>query len=122
MIAPRRAAATVAILLAVLAGTMNPLAASPQTGSPGRICEVDSTDAAPLAWIRQQRVAARVAERCQSEDVADLFPFDRATHAADVVLLAPMICRFDRQILLLDHGAGGRRLVCVFSGTVREVR
>lgn len=88
----------------------------------GRICEVDAADPAPAAWMRLQNVAARVAQRCQGGDVMTLFPFDAGGHAADVSLLAPLVCRFDAQILLMEHGAGLRRLVCVYAGQAREMR
>lgn len=88
----------------------------------GQICEVDAADPAPAAWMRLQNVAARVAQRCHGGDVMTLFPFDTGGHAADVSLLAPLVCRFDAQILLMEHGAGLRRLVCVYAGQAREVR
>lgn len=101
-----------------LAVALAPAAAAPG----GQICEVDAADAAPAAWMRLQNVAARVAERCRGGDVMTLFPFDAGGHAADVSLLAPLVCRFDAQILLMEHGAGPRRLVCVYAGQAREMR
>lgn len=101
-----------------LAGVAVPAAAAPG----GQICEVDAADPSPVPWLRLQNVAARVAERCHGGDVMTLFPFDAGGHAADVSLLAPLVCRFDAQILLMEHGSGLRRLVCVYAGQAREMR
>jgi len=112
---PAPALGLVALVLAVAAV---PAAAAPG----GQICEVDAADPSPVPWLRLQNVAARVAERCHGGDVMTLFPFDAGGHAADVSLLAPLVCRFDAQILLMEHGAGLRRLVCVYAGQAREMR
>ncbi len=117
--APVRAPALGIALGLALAAALAPAAAA---APGGQICEVDAADPSPAAWMRLQNVAARVAERCHGGDVMTLFPFDAGGHAADVSLLAPLVCRFDTQILLMEHGAGLRRLVCVYAGQAREVR
>ena len=109
-----------AAILAVLTLAAAPTAAG-QGAAPGQICEVDSADPSPAAWIRLQRVVARVAERCHAGDVMKLHAFGEG-HATEVDRLAPLVCRFDTQILLIDHGGGQRRLVCVYTGQAREAR
>jgi hypothetical protein len=109
-----------AAMLAV-AATMLPQGQARATAG-SQICEVDAADPASAAWVRLQRVVARVAERCQGGDVMALFPFGGEGHVTDVSQLAPLVCRFDAQILLLDQGGGAKRLVCVYAGKAREVR
>ena len=114
----RLPAPVLGLVALALAAAAVPAAAGPG----GQICEVDAADPSPVPWLRLQNVAARVAERCHGGDVMTLFPFDAGGHAADVSLLAPLVCRFDAQILLMEHGSGPRRLVCVYAGQAREVR
>lgn len=107
----------------MLAAAAAVLAQGPARAAGGsQICEVDAVDTSPAAWIRLQRVVSRVAERCQGGDVMALFPFGGEGHVTDVGQLAPLVCRFDAQILLMDQGGGAKRLVCVYAGQAREVR
>ncbi len=89
-----------------------------------QVCEVDAGDASAVAWVRLQQVTQRIAERCRTGDVVVLFPFSAGTNAADVVQIAPMICRMDHQILLHPAGgdAGPNRLICTYGGRIRQVR
>ncbi|MBX9701900.1 MAG: hypothetical protein K2X74_20865 [Acetobacteraceae bacterium] len=110
------------LLSAAFAALALALGAPPAVAGPaGQICEVDAADTASAAWIRLQRVVERVAQRCQGGDVMKLHAFDEG-HATDVAYLAPLICRFDAQILLIDGSGGARRLVCVYTGRARDVR
>jgi len=114
----RRAAAAVCIALGLAAPQDEALA---QTGSE-QLCTVDASDSAGAPWVRQQRVQDRIAKRCLEGDILMLFPFGSSPHTADVTDIAPLVCRFDSEILLLQHLEGSRRLICVYTGQARGVR
>lgn len=88
------------------------------------VCQVDSADPeAGPAWQRVERLLRRVQQRCAPGDVLWLFPFDRTGAATDPVTVAPLLCRFDAQILVHpEDNDGPRRLACLYAGGGRGQR
>jgi hypothetical protein len=91
-------------------------------GAESLLCEVDAGDSGVPGWMRRQRVLERIGAQCRAGDVLRLFPFEDSGHGVDGAQVAPLVCRFDAQILLLGGPEAPRWLVCVYAGGTRRAR
>jgi len=91
-------------------------------GADASLCEIDAAEGTGPGWARREQVLEQIRATCRAGDVLRLFPFAGGGHSVDGAQMAPLVCRFDAQIMLIGEGDGARRLVCVYAGGTRRTR